>query len=168
MLNRTSLLWSSLSTVTLSWRRILLTEPISQLLRYILGLMLLCAVACLYLWQTTTVSTIRQHTASLRREAIRLEEENVALMLQVATWDSPARVAKEAAALGMVPSTGLVYARLPAGGDPVGSKPTSGQPGSAPTDRPVSPPAAWWRDLSSRLMAWLESGIGIHLALARQ
>jgi cell division protein FtsL len=92
-----------------SWQRALATRPTSQLLRFLLVLLLLCGLTCLYLWQASTVTDIQQHISELNLESAEYERANVTLMLQVARWYSPEYVIREATAQGMHPNVNPVF-----------------------------------------------------------
>ena len=75
-----------------SWRAALRTGPTSGLLRFVGLLIAVCALANLYLWQASLVSSMQDEVAAAQAAITRLERENVSLMLQVAQWNSPGHI----------------------------------------------------------------------------
>jgi hypothetical protein len=88
-------------TGLLRWR---VARPVWDLLRFIAIVALLCAVACLYFWQVSTIVSIRREAADLRIQARQFERDNAELMLQVAAWNRPDHIKNRAAAMGMAPA----------------------------------------------------------------
>jgi hypothetical protein len=85
----------------LRWR---VARPAWDLLRFIAIVTLLCAVACFYFWQVSTIVSIRREAADLRTGAHQFERDNAELMLQVAAWNRPEHIKNRAAAIGMAPA----------------------------------------------------------------
>lgn len=83
------------------WRNTL-TGPLSSLIRYILLLAALCAVGCLYLWQASDITDLHDEIIHLRQASQRLEAANAFLMLQLAQWNSPAYIERQANELDLV------------------------------------------------------------------
>lgn len=120
MLNRTALPLRPPLGGSISWPRGQADGPIAQtakesipLLRFLLVLILLCGLTCLYLWQTSTVTKIQQETGRLNLENFEYERGNVELMQQVATWYGPGYICEEARARGMQLSTNPIYSITP-------------------------------------------------------
>jgi hypothetical protein len=86
-----------------SWRRILSRKETVILLRYVLVVMVLCAVGCLYLWQVNSIKNISDQTIALQSQAGDLEAANTSLMLQLAQWQSPAYIDRRARERGSAP-----------------------------------------------------------------
>lgn len=86
------------------WRRGLSTRQAAILLRYVLGVAVLCALGCLYLWQVNTISIISSQTLALERQARDMEATNSLLMQELVRWQSPAYIDGRARALGMTPA----------------------------------------------------------------
>ncbi len=108
MLNRTMMPVLRTEAPLSTLRHGVLTNPTS-LLKFLIGLLVVFCVFCLYLWQLSSITTIQAETASLRRQERALERQNVALMLQIAQWDSPAYVESKATELGLRPGPAPVY-----------------------------------------------------------
>lgn len=83
-------------------RRLGLTSPTSNLLRYVLAAALLTAIGCAYLWQINGLTEIHDRTVALRREARQLETQNSMLAEQLAQWSTPAYVGTRSAEEGYV------------------------------------------------------------------
>ncbi len=123
------------------WRQELLTGQAAWLPRLVALLITGCALMSLYLWQASTISTMQTQTLRLRYEIAALERENVALMLQVAQWNSPGYIDEKATELGLRPGSAAIYVHVAAQAEPGGTAPTSGRASNV----------ALWR----RLTGWL-------------
>ncbi len=86
--------------------------PLADLFRFLAVVALLCIVSCLYFWQASSITTIRNETASLHQEAEMLERDNAALMIQVAAWNRPEHIRTEALARGMAPAAESAYVQV--------------------------------------------------------
>jgi hypothetical protein len=114
--------------------------PIRSFLAFILALVLMSALTCIYIWQLSQVSAIRLETRALEATVRELEQENVALMLVVAEQNSPALVDLRARSLGMVPVEDAVHVAI----SPDGPAPAAEVHTAADSSRTL---AALWQSL---------------------
>jgi hypothetical protein len=84
----------------------------SGLLRFLILLVAICGLTCVYVWQAETISAIRTKTQEMARAIEVLERQNVNLMLDYAGWDAPAYIEAESNKSGMV--VGQIPIRVPA------------------------------------------------------
>ena len=68
--------------------------------RYVLIVIILSALGCIYLWQVNVITDLRQRTAVIRAETVDVEGANSVLMQQLARWESPSRIEQAANAAG--------------------------------------------------------------------
>ncbi len=87
-------------------------RQISTLVRYVLVVTCVCAIGCLYLWQTSTMAEIGRQTSALETEAARLEAETSFLMGQLAQWYSPAYIDQRSQELGLTHKIEPVYVKI--------------------------------------------------------
>lgn len=92
--------------------RTLIAEPTWGLLRFLVILILISGITCVYLWQASTISVIRDDVASLREQLKAQERQNVALMLQLAQWNSPSYIEAEAKRQGLVPAPAPIHVQI--------------------------------------------------------
>lgn len=95
-----------------AWRRELLTGPLSALLRYVLALLVLCLVGCLYLLQANDLARLNEDIVQLEAQAAQLEQQNLALKLQLAQWNSPAYIRDEALKRNYVKNPDVLYVNI--------------------------------------------------------
>jgi hypothetical protein len=86
----------------------------SALLRFLILLVTMCGLTCLYVWQANTISTIKNNTQIMIDEIQDLDRQNVNLMLEHSRWDAPAYIEAESSKSGMVVGQAPVRIRLPA------------------------------------------------------
>lgn len=98
---------STLTNSWLQWRHGALAGPTTALLRYVLILGLICAVACLYFLQANRLSRLDKATVSMAERAAALELENIELTRQWAQWNTPSYIQTRAKEAGFV-TDGLV------------------------------------------------------------
>jgi hypothetical protein len=120
-------------------------SPTWRLLKFLLGLGLISGLYALYVWQTSTITLIEHDTHAIRAQIGVEEQENVALMMQVAAWNRPDYVESKAVTLGMVPSPQSAFVQAPASNQ---RRTTSDQ-----TDALT----AWWQDTLIQLSERLNS-----------
>ena len=87
-------------------------RQVSTLVRYVLVVICVCAVGCLYLWQTSTMAEIGRQTRALEAEAARLEAETSFLMGQLAQWYSPAYIDQRSQELGLTRKIEPIYVKI--------------------------------------------------------
>ena len=97
-----------------NWRRTLSRKDTARLLRYVLAVVVLCLIGCLYLWQVNDIKNISNDTIQLRVETSALEATNVSLMRQLAQWQSPAYIEQRGRALGLAPAGEPLRVKVPA------------------------------------------------------
>lgn len=108
------------------WRTISARQA-AMVRRYVLLVVVLSALGCLYLWQINVITDLRKQTKSLRAQAESTEGGNAALMEQLAQWESPAYIEQQAQTAGWRPAETPIYVQLPpasqvvAGVTPAGS-----------------------------------------------
>lgn len=92
-----------------NWRGKLLDGPASMLIRYALGLVILCLAGSLYFLQSNALARLNEETLRLEQQAAQLERQNMALKLQLAQWNSPAYVRGEALKRGYTEDPRILY-----------------------------------------------------------
>ena len=90
----------------------ILGRQTSTLVRYVLVVICVCAIGCLYLWQTSTMAEIGRQTNALKAEAARLEAETSFLMGHLAQWYSPAYIDQRSQELGLTRKIEPVYVKI--------------------------------------------------------
>jgi hypothetical protein len=85
----------------------------SGLLRFLILLAVICGLTCVYVWQADTISSIRYETQTVKTEIKTLERQNVSLMLEYATWDTPDYIEAKSNEAGMVAGQTPVRVQLP-------------------------------------------------------
>jgi hypothetical protein len=68
--------------------------------RYVLMVIILSALGCIYLWQVNVITDLRQRTWIMRDQTVEIEGTNAVLMQQLARWESPSRIEQAASAAG--------------------------------------------------------------------
>jgi hypothetical protein len=74
----------------------LFAGPNAWLKQLVLLFTIACLLTCAYLWQSSAIAAIQKDTRRAETESIELERANVALMVQVAQWNSPAYIKEKA------------------------------------------------------------------------
>ena len=97
-----------------AWGTQLRVGPTSGLIRFIIILVAICALANVYLWQASLIAATRSDAMELRGQLTDLEQENVALMLQLARWNSPSFIEERAQELGLRNVSAPMRIALPA------------------------------------------------------
>ncbi len=85
----------------------------SGLLRFLILLVVICGLTCLYVWQANSVSEISGRTHAMTEEIRALERQNVSLMLEYSRWDAPDYIEAESRKSGMVVGPAPVRVQLP-------------------------------------------------------
>lgn len=99
-----------------NWQRNLHAEI--NLARYLLFVLVICALACVYYWQASELRELQKETAKLEWQAYLLEQENIRLAEQLARWSSPAYVEKRMREEGYIPAQVVLRVQLPASSIP--------------------------------------------------
>jgi hypothetical protein len=81
--------------------------------RYVLMVVILSALGCIYLWQVNVITDLRQRTAAMRAQTVEVEAANSVLMQQLARWESPSRIEQAAAAAGWRRVDAPMYVQVP-------------------------------------------------------
>ena len=68
--------------------------------RYVLLVILLSALGCVYLWQVNVITHLRQETWNMHAKTVEIEGSNAVLMQQLARWESPSHIEQAASAAG--------------------------------------------------------------------
>jgi hypothetical protein len=97
----------------------------SMSIRFLIFVVIICGLTCLYIWQAHTISVIRSDTDDTLAKMRDLEEENVRLMLDYARWDTPGWIETESNKAGMV--VGQAPIRVPIHDEPKTSGVSRGQ-----------------------------------------
>jgi hypothetical protein len=85
----------------------------SALLRFLILLVVISGLACLYVWQANTISSIRNETQAVSQKIRTVERQNVILMLEYAHFDTPGYIEAESSQAGMVTGQTPVRVQLP-------------------------------------------------------
>ncbi len=83
-------------------RRGIYAGPGAWLKQLVLVFTIACILTCAYLWQSSAIAELEADTLRTRRALRQLEQDNVALMVQVAQWNRPAYIEEQAQRHGMV------------------------------------------------------------------
>ena len=70
--------------------------------RYVLMVVILSALGCIYLWQVNVITDLRQRTAAMRAQTVEVEAANSVLMQQLARWESPIWIAEARVFCGVI------------------------------------------------------------------
>jgi hypothetical protein len=81
--------------------------------RYVLMVVILSALGCIYLWQVNVITDLRQRTWRMRAQTIEVEGANSVLMQQLARWESPSRIEQAASAAGWRRVATPMYVQVP-------------------------------------------------------
>jgi hypothetical protein len=82
------------------WRRGLSDREAALVRRYVLIVIVLSALGCVYLWQVNVITDLRQRTWDMRDQTVEIEGSNAVLMQQLARWESPSHIEQAAGAAG--------------------------------------------------------------------
>ncbi len=115
------------------WGRSLRAEV--NLARYLLFVLTICALACLYYWQASQLQELQKETVALEWQAYLLEQENIRLATQLARWNSPAYIEKRMQEEGYVAARTVMQIQLP----PFSAPGSDGQPVRQVARSPLAP-----------------------------
>ena len=82
------------------WRRGLSDREAALVRRYVLIVIVLSALGCVYLWQVNVITHLRQETWKMHLQTVEIEGSNAMLMEKLARWESPSRIERAASAAG--------------------------------------------------------------------
>jgi hypothetical protein len=85
----------------------------SALQRFLILLVIISGLTCLYVWQADTISAIKGNTQTMMDEIQDLERQNVTLMLEYSRWDAPSYIETESRNSGMVVGQAPIRVQLP-------------------------------------------------------
>lgn len=97
-----------------AWQRGVRTGLNSALVRYLLILVAVCALGCVYLWEANNLSQLYGEISRKERQIYMLEAENIRLAEQSAQWNAPGHVEQRMRAEGFVNAHSVIYAQFPA------------------------------------------------------
>ena len=109
----------------------------SALLRFLVLLVVISGLTCLYVWQANSISAIGGETQAMAAEVQTLERQNVRLMLEYSRWDTPGYIEAESSKSGMVVGPAPVRVQLP------GLSQRQAASSDAETSAPIRLLAAW-------------------------
>ena len=95
------------------WRRGLSDRQAAMVRRYVLMVVILSALGCIYLWQVNVITDLRQKTWRMRAQTVEVEAANSVLMQQLARWQSPSRIEQAATAAGWRRVDAPTYVQVP-------------------------------------------------------
>jgi cell division protein FtsL len=125
-------------------------EPTSELVRFILVLAVVCGLTCVYVWQTSTITDIRDETVALQEKLDDLEQDNLELTLQLTPLEDPAYIEAEADKLGLASDRSAIVVEAASVPPPAENQPTTA------TAYASDQAAGWWpNEPAQRLLAWL-------------
>jgi hypothetical protein len=81
--------------------------------RYVLMVVILSALGCIYLWQVNVITDLRQKTWRMNANTAEVEGANSVLMQQLARWESPGRIEQAASAAGWRRVDTPTYVQVP-------------------------------------------------------
>jgi hypothetical protein len=82
------------------WRSGLSDRQAALVRRYVLLVVILSALGCVYLWQINVITDLRQRTWKMHADTQEIEGMNAVLMQQLAQWESPSHIDQAARAAG--------------------------------------------------------------------
>jgi hypothetical protein len=85
--------------------------------RYVLIVVILSALGCVYLWQVNVITDLRQKTWRMRAQTVEVEAANSVLMQKLARWESPSRIEQAASAAGWRRVATPTYVQVPPSDD---------------------------------------------------
>ena len=80
--------------------------------RYVLMVVILSALGCIYLWQVNVITDLRQDTWKMRAQTEEVEGSNAVLMEQLARWESPNHIDQAATAAGWRRADAPMYVQV--------------------------------------------------------
>lgn len=129
-------------------------------LGFLLILAIFSLVGWLYLTQASAVTTTSYRIDELRVEIDRLNNQNAALVLEIAELEAISRVETRARELGFVPATNIKY--LPVTNYPASLEPNEAGYGLVQVEYDTDiyidevEPSAWWVQKLDVFVAWFE------------
>jgi hypothetical protein len=81
--------------------------------RYVLMVVILSTLGCIYLWQVNLITNLREGTQLMLDQAEEIEGANAPLMQQLAQWESPSHIEQEANAAGWQRADTPIYVQVP-------------------------------------------------------
>jgi hypothetical protein len=81
--------------------------------RYVLMVIILSTLGCVYLWQVNVITDLRQQTRLMLGQTVELEGANAPLMQQLAQWESPSHIDQAANAAGWQRAETPIYVQVP-------------------------------------------------------
>jgi hypothetical protein len=94
------------------WRRGLSDRQAAMMRRYVLMVVILSALGCIYLWQVNVITDLRQATWKMRAQTEEIEGSNAMLMEQLARWESPSHIDQAATAAGWRRADAPMYVQV--------------------------------------------------------
>jgi hypothetical protein len=82
------------------WRSGLSDRQAALVRRYVLLVVILSALGCIYLWQVNVITHLRQETWKMHLQTVEIEGSSAMLMEELARWESPSRIEQAASAAG--------------------------------------------------------------------
>lgn len=143
MLNRTVV---SAPLPRVAWgalRNSLFAGPNAWLKQLVLVFTIACLLTCAYLWQSSAIAAIQKDTLRTQAQSTQLERANVALMLQVAQWNSPAYIREKARQGKLIPAPAPLVIEAPIA--------PAAAPAGRATDPAVAQAALLWRQLRAQI-----------------
>ena len=95
------------------WRRGLSDSQAAMVRRYVLMVIILSTLGCIYLWQLNVITDLRQGTGKMLDKTEEIEGSNAVLMEQLARWESPAQIQQAAKAAGWQRADTPLYVQVP-------------------------------------------------------
>jgi hypothetical protein len=99
------------------WRRGLTDRQAAMVRRYVVMVIVLSALGCIYLWQMNVIMELRQQTRAMRDQTEEIEGANAPLMLRLAQWQSPGHIEQAAKAAGWLRAETPIYVQVPFGAE---------------------------------------------------
>lgn len=94
------------------WRRGLSDRQAAIVRRYVLVVVVLSALGCIYLWQINGITDLRQKTLDMRAQTEEIEGANAMLMERLARWEAPSRIDEAATAAGWRRAAAPMYVQV--------------------------------------------------------
>jgi hypothetical protein len=95
------------------WRRGLSDSQAAMVRRYVLIVIVLSTLGCIYLWQLNVITELRQSTWAMLDQTEEIEGANATLMVQLAQWESPSHIDQAATAAGWQRADAPIYVQVP-------------------------------------------------------
>jgi len=96
------------------WRGGLSDRQAAMVRRYVLLVVILSALGCIYLWQVNVITHLRQETWKMHLRTVEIEGSNAVLMEKLARWESPSRIEQAASAAGWLRADTPMYVQVSA------------------------------------------------------